>query len=206
MAKKKTSAQYHIQKTTIGVLDLQGDVLEHLDHLARIGIKGQPVKTSADFSNLAGLIIPGGESTTIGKLAKSAGLAEPLRLLEQVEDDIARLKTRREAYRSPDIRAALADEIKRLGDEIHRSEHEADAIKDEIREGRSFRSAVPRGWARARKTILSGNAVSFLAAAVLYVLAVLAVAIVWGAVYAVPVAVASMLKTWLVAWLPPASM
>jgi preprotein translocase subunit SecD len=45
-------------------------------------------------------------------------------------------------------------------------------IKDEIREGRSFRSAVPRGWARARKTILSGNAVTFLAAAVLYVLAV----------------------------------
>ncbi|MGV0834636.1 protein translocase subunit SecD [Mycolicibacterium thermoresistibile] len=45
-------------------------------------------------------------------------------------------------------------------------------IKDEIREGRSFRSAVPRGWARARKTILSGNAVTFLAAAVLYVLAI----------------------------------
>ena len=45
-------------------------------------------------------------------------------------------------------------------------------IKDEIREGRSFRSAVPRGWARARRTILSGNAVTFLAAAVLYVLAI----------------------------------
>jgi preprotein translocase subunit SecD len=45
-------------------------------------------------------------------------------------------------------------------------------IKDEIREGRSFRSAVPRGWARARKTILSGNTVTFLAAAVLYVLAI----------------------------------
>jgi len=45
-------------------------------------------------------------------------------------------------------------------------------IKDEIREGRSFRSAVPRGWARARKTILSGNAVTFLVAAVLYFLAV----------------------------------
>ncbi|WP_416562720.1 protein translocase subunit SecD [Nocardia testacea] len=45
-------------------------------------------------------------------------------------------------------------------------------IKDEMREGRSFRSAVPRGWQRARKTILSGNAVSFIAAAVLYVLAV----------------------------------
>ena len=45
-------------------------------------------------------------------------------------------------------------------------------IKDEIREGRSFRSAVPRGWARARKTIVSGNAVTFLAAAVLYLLAI----------------------------------
>ena len=45
-------------------------------------------------------------------------------------------------------------------------------IKDEIREGRSFRSAVPRGWVRARKTIISGNAVTFLAAVVLYVLAV----------------------------------
>ena len=45
-------------------------------------------------------------------------------------------------------------------------------IKDEIRDGRSFRSAVPRGWARARKTIVSGNAVTLLAAVVLYVLAV----------------------------------
>jgi preprotein translocase subunit SecD len=45
-------------------------------------------------------------------------------------------------------------------------------IKDEIREGRSFRSAVPRGWARARTTILSGNAVTLLAALVLYVAAV----------------------------------
>lgn len=45
-------------------------------------------------------------------------------------------------------------------------------LKDEIRDGRTFRSAVPRGWIRARRTILSADAVSFLAAAVLYVLAV----------------------------------
>ncbi len=45
-------------------------------------------------------------------------------------------------------------------------------LKDEVREGRSFRSAVPRGWIRARRTILSADAVSFLAAAVLYLLAV----------------------------------
>ena len=45
-------------------------------------------------------------------------------------------------------------------------------LKDEIRDGRTFRSAVPRAWTRSRRTILSADAVSFLAAAVLYVLAV----------------------------------
>lgn len=45
-------------------------------------------------------------------------------------------------------------------------------LKDEVREGRTFRSAVPRAWVRARRTILTADAVSFLAAAVLYVLAV----------------------------------
>ncbi|MEJ8277684.1 protein translocase subunit SecD [Pseudonocardia spirodelae] len=45
-------------------------------------------------------------------------------------------------------------------------------LKDEMREGRTFRSAVPRSWERARRTILTADAVSFLAAAVLYVLAV----------------------------------
>jgi preprotein translocase subunit SecD len=45
-------------------------------------------------------------------------------------------------------------------------------LKDEVRDGRSFRSAVPRGWVRARRTILSADAVMFLAAGVLYLLAV----------------------------------
>jgi preprotein translocase subunit SecD len=45
-------------------------------------------------------------------------------------------------------------------------------LKDEVREGRSFRAAVPRGWVRARRTILSADAVSFLASAVLYLLAI----------------------------------
>nr|WP_246481008.1 protein translocase subunit SecD [Amycolatopsis umgeniensis] len=45
-------------------------------------------------------------------------------------------------------------------------------LKDEIREGRTFRSAVPRGWSRAQRTILASDAVSFLAAAILYLLAV----------------------------------
>jgi preprotein translocase subunit SecD len=45
-------------------------------------------------------------------------------------------------------------------------------LKDEVREGRTLRSATPRAWVRARRTILSADAVSFLAAAVLYVLAI----------------------------------
>lgn len=45
-------------------------------------------------------------------------------------------------------------------------------LKDEMREGRTFRSAVPRAWVRSRRTILSADMVSFLAAAILYVLAV----------------------------------
>jgi preprotein translocase subunit SecD len=45
-------------------------------------------------------------------------------------------------------------------------------LKDEVREGRTFRSAVPRAWVRARRTILASDAVSFLAAVVLYVFAV----------------------------------
>jgi preprotein translocase subunit SecD len=45
-------------------------------------------------------------------------------------------------------------------------------LKDEVREGRTFRSAVPRAWVRARRTILASDAVSFLAAIVLYIVAV----------------------------------
>ena len=45
-------------------------------------------------------------------------------------------------------------------------------LKDEIREGRTLRSAVPRAWVRARRTILSADAISFLAAAILYWLAI----------------------------------
>ncbi|WP_204768208.1 protein translocase subunit SecD [Lentzea nigeriaca] len=45
-------------------------------------------------------------------------------------------------------------------------------LKDEVREGRTFRSAVPRAWVRSRRTILSADAVSFIAAAVLYMIAV----------------------------------
>jgi 5'-phosphate synthase pdxT subunit len=54
----------------IGVLDLQGGVSEHIDHLERLGIQGVRVKEAGDFQGLAGLIIPGGESTCISRLLR----------------------------------------------------------------------------------------------------------------------------------------
>ena len=56
------------QPFIIGVLDLQGGVHEHLDHLERLGVSARRVKQAADFADLAGLIIPGGESTCMARL------------------------------------------------------------------------------------------------------------------------------------------
>jgi pyridoxal 5'-phosphate synthase pdxT subunit len=63
----------------IGVLALQGDVLEHLRVLRRCGAHAVQVKTPDDLAGVDGLIIPGGESTTIGKLLERFGLMGPLR-------------------------------------------------------------------------------------------------------------------------------
>jgi 5'-phosphate synthase pdxT subunit len=63
----------------IGVLALQGDFAEHIAMLKRLGIETAEVRLPAHLDGLNGLIIPGGESTTIGKLTVDFGLMEPLR-------------------------------------------------------------------------------------------------------------------------------
>jgi 5'-phosphate synthase pdxT subunit len=65
--------------TVIGVLALQGDFREHITTLQRIGVDALEVRQAHQLSMLDGLIIPGGESTTIGKLAVDFQLMEPLR-------------------------------------------------------------------------------------------------------------------------------
>ncbi len=64
---------------TIGVLALQGDFAEHSVMLRRAGAEARLVRLPEQLEGLDGLIIPGGESTTIGKLATTFGLMEPLR-------------------------------------------------------------------------------------------------------------------------------
>jgi pyridoxal 5'-phosphate synthase pdxT subunit len=61
---------------TIGVLDLQGDVREHVAALGEVGASSRPVKRPDDLHGLAGLILPGGESTTLSMLLASTGLFE----------------------------------------------------------------------------------------------------------------------------------
>ncbi len=63
----------------IGVLALQGDVREHESMLQELGVSTRQVRKPEDLVGLDGLIIPGGESTTIGRLATLYGLMEPLR-------------------------------------------------------------------------------------------------------------------------------
>jgi 5'-phosphate synthase pdxT subunit len=63
----------------IGVLSLQGDVREHVEILKKLGVEPVEVRTIEDLEGLAGLIVPGGESTTIGKIMAESGLLDGIR-------------------------------------------------------------------------------------------------------------------------------
>jgi len=67
----------------VGILALQGDFAEHGAMLRRLGVTAVEVRLPEQLEGLSGLIIPGGESTTIAKLAVSYGLIEPLRKFGQ---------------------------------------------------------------------------------------------------------------------------
>jgi 5'-phosphate synthase pdxT subunit len=66
---------------TIGVLDLQGDVREHVAALGEVGVASRLVKRPDDLRGLSGLILPGGESTTLSMLLVSTGLFEAVSAL-----------------------------------------------------------------------------------------------------------------------------
>lgn len=66
-------------RVRVGVLALQGDVREHARILRELGAEVMLIRRPEDLEGIAALVIPGGESTTIGKLAARFGLLEPLR-------------------------------------------------------------------------------------------------------------------------------
>ncbi len=63
---------------TVGVLALQGDVLEHEAAFADVGVVTRRVRRPADLGGIDGLVLPGGESTTLSMLLESSGLFEPI--------------------------------------------------------------------------------------------------------------------------------
>ena len=63
----------------IGILSLQGGIKEHKDHLSALDIDSIEVKTVNDLDNISGLILPGGESTSMGKILEETKLLNPLR-------------------------------------------------------------------------------------------------------------------------------
>ncbi len=75
----------------VGVLALQGDFREHAATLERLGAETSLVRTAADLDAVDALVIPGGESTAIGKLADWNGLVEPLR--ERIKSGMPTLGT-----------------------------------------------------------------------------------------------------------------
>jgi 5'-phosphate synthase pdxT subunit len=63
----------------VGVLALQGDFREHLLVLNELGADAVPVRRAAELDDVAGLVIPGGESSVMDKLSRAFGLAEPVK-------------------------------------------------------------------------------------------------------------------------------
>jgi 5'-phosphate synthase pdxT subunit len=120
----------------VGVLALQGDVLEHARALARVGLRPVPVRRAMDLEGLLGIVLPGGESTAISRALDRGGLTEPLGALvrsgapvlgtcaglillsDELEDDagLARpgglaIRTRRNAYGSQAASFDVAFEV-----------------------------------------------------------------------------------------------
>lgn len=73
-------------RPTVGVLALQGDVREHLSALTRSGAAAVPVRRPAELAAVDGLVLPGGESTTMDKLLRAFDLFAPLR--ERIADGL----------------------------------------------------------------------------------------------------------------------
>jgi pyridoxal 5'-phosphate synthase pdxT subunit len=86
----------------VGVLALQGDVREHLRALSACGVVARPVRRPEELADLDALVIPGGESTTMSKLAVDFGMLEPVR---------DRIKTGMPAYGSCAGMIMLADRV-----------------------------------------------------------------------------------------------
>lgn len=77
----KTILPKEVGKMKIGVLSLQGGVIEHISHLKKLDVDAFEIKKVEDLNKIDGIILPGGESTTIGKLLRDTNLFYPIKSL-----------------------------------------------------------------------------------------------------------------------------
>jgi 5'-phosphate synthase pdxT subunit len=73
----------NLQDMRVGVLALQGTFIEHISMLRQLGVEATPIRLPHELDTLDGLIIPGGESTTMLRLMESFGLLQPIREMAQ---------------------------------------------------------------------------------------------------------------------------
>jgi len=95
-----------VDTPTVGVFALQGDAREHLHALTEAGVNAVPVRRPEELAKVDGLVLPGGESTTMVKLARAFDLLEPLR---------ARIKEGLPVYGSCAGMILLADRVDDAG-------------------------------------------------------------------------------------------
>lgn len=124
----------------IGILSLQGGVAEHLNHIKELGCEAIEVKKLENLKDINGLILPGGESTTIGKILRERNMIIPLRemivsgipvwgtcagmilLAKEIENDdntylsVMDIKVRRNAYGRQIDSFKTMDTIKEVSD------------------------------------------------------------------------------------------
>ena len=76
------------EPVVVGVLALQGAFAEHILMLEQVGARGVEIRKPEQLDGVQGLIIPGGESTTMGLIAQRWGLVDPCLLLTQTSDPV----------------------------------------------------------------------------------------------------------------------
>lgn len=117
----------------IGVLALQGDFREHLHALRGLGVAAEPVKTREDLESIDAIVLPGGESTTIGFLLAEHGMIEPLR--KRLEEGLPAFGTcAGMILLARDVRGGDVPKLGVLDAAVHRNAYgrQVDSFEDDV--------------------------------------------------------------------------
>lgn len=156
---------------TVGVLALQGDVREHEAAFGELGVATRRIRRPEDLDGLGGVVLPGGESTTLSLLLESSGLFDPL--LKRIDDGLPVFGTcagivllaRRVEGGRPDQRSfgALDCTVRRNGYGPQRFSFEGEVTPTDSQLGAEGRTPLPAVFIRAPLVVGVGAGVEVLA-------------------------------------------